>query len=122
MQIDLWSDIYCPFCGLGDYRLRRALERFPHASAIQVVHHSFQLDPDIPDGQLQSSVDYLRDAKGADPDQVEEVGRNLERTAAAEGLAPYDVFDYAVFGAQPHARLLAVIERTWSERERADRE
>jgi len=27
MQIDLWSDIYCPFCGLGDYRLRRARNR-----------------------------------------------------------------------------------------------
>jgi predicted DsbA family dithiol-disulfide isomerase len=27
MQIEIWTDIYCPFCGLGDYRLRRALER-----------------------------------------------------------------------------------------------
>ncbi|MFO1401636.1 MAG: DsbA family oxidoreductase [Steroidobacteraceae bacterium] len=93
MQIEVWSDIYCPFCGLGDYRLRRALERFAHRAAVSVVHRSFQLDPDIPDGQVLSSVEYLREAKGADPDQVEEIGRELERNAAAEGLAPYHVFD-----------------------------
>lgn len=96
MQIEVWSDIYCPFCGLGDYRLRRALERFAHHDAVQVVHRSFQLDPGIPEGQVLSSVEYLREAKGADPDQVEAVARELERNAEAEGLAPYHVFDNAI--------------------------
>ena len=96
MQIEVWSDIYCPFCGLGDHRLRLALRRFPHAAGIQVVHRSFQLDPGIAQGQVRSSVDYLRDAKGADPDQVEEIGRELERGAAAEGLEPYHVVENTV--------------------------
>lgn len=93
MQVEVWSDIYCPFCGLGDYRLRQALQRFTHAASVHVVHRSFQLDADIPDGQVLTSVEYLREAKGADPDQVEDIARELERGAAAEGLAPYHVFD-----------------------------
>ncbi|MCC7462482.1 MAG: DsbA family oxidoreductase [Gammaproteobacteria bacterium] len=93
MQVEIWSDIYCPFCGLGDFRLRQALQRFAHAPAVRVVHRSFQLDPGIPEGRVLSSVEYLRDAKGADPEQVQAIGRELERGAAGEGLAPYHVTD-----------------------------
>ncbi len=93
MQVEVWSDIYCPFCGLGEHRLRRALAQFAHAGDVRIVHRSYQLDPGIPDGLVRASVDYLRDAKGADPEQIELLARGLEREAAAEGLAPYHVFD-----------------------------
>jgi predicted DsbA family dithiol-disulfide isomerase len=91
MLIEIWSDIYCPFCGLGDHRLRRALARFAHRGEVRVLHRSFQLDPRIPEGQVLPATEYLHRAKGADPHQVEAIGRNLERSAAAEGLAPYHV-------------------------------
>lgn len=96
MLIEIWSDIYCPFCGLGDHRLRRALGRLAHRGDIRVLHRSFQLDPRIPEGQVLSAVEYLHRAKGADPRQVEAIGRDLERSAAAEGLAPYHVAENAI--------------------------
>lgn len=96
MLIEIWSDIYCPFCGLGDHRLRRALARSAHRGEIRVLHRSFQLDPRIPEGQVLSATEYLQRAKGADPRQVEALGRDLERSAAAEGLAPWHVADNAI--------------------------
>jgi len=96
LRVDVWAELYCPFCGLGDYRLRQALANFPHRAAVEVVHHSFQLDPGLPEDRVLAGVEYLRDAKGMDPDLIERANRDLERTAAAEGLAPYHVFDNVV--------------------------
>ncbi|MBB3929339.1 putative DsbA family dithiol-disulfide isomerase [Kaistia hirudinis] len=93
MKIDIWSDIYCPFCGLGHHRLLEALKRFPHADQVEIVHHSFQLDPGLPEGKAMGARDYLTRAKGVPAAQFDATGRNIEQTAAAEGLAPYHVVE-----------------------------
>lgn len=49
LEIDVWSDVMCPFCYLGDIALARALEKFPYQSAVTVRHHSYQLMPELPD-------------------------------------------------------------------------
>ena len=50
MQVEVWADIICPWCGLGTHRLEAALERFAHRDEVQVTHRSFQLDPAAPAG------------------------------------------------------------------------
>ncbi|MFD1731832.1 DsbA family protein [Deinococcus malanensis] len=45
LRVDVWSDIACPWCHIGKRRLEAALERFPQRDAVQVVWHSFELDP-----------------------------------------------------------------------------
>lgn len=45
MRIDVWSDVVCPFCYLGKRRLESALAEFPHRDEVEVVWHSFELDP-----------------------------------------------------------------------------
>ncbi|QVQ54078.1 DsbA family oxidoreductase [Spiractinospora alimapuensis] len=45
MFIDIWSDLVCPWCAIGESNLRAALARFPHHEHVQVRPHSFELDP-----------------------------------------------------------------------------
>ena len=46
MQIDIWSDIVCPWCYIGMERFDRALARFD--GSIELRLHPFQLDPEAP--------------------------------------------------------------------------
>lgn len=48
MRIDIWSDVVCPFCYLGKQRLQAALKQWPHAAEVELVWHSFELDPNSP--------------------------------------------------------------------------
>ncbi len=45
MRVDVWSDVVCPWCAVGLANLDVALEGFAHAGEVEVVLHSFQLDP-----------------------------------------------------------------------------
>ncbi len=46
MRIDIWSDIVCPWCYIGETRFDRALERFD--GDVTILRHPFQLDPEAP--------------------------------------------------------------------------
>jgi predicted DsbA family dithiol-disulfide isomerase len=49
MRVDIYSDIACPWCYIGERRFARALAERPDADAVEVVFRPFQLDPDLPD-------------------------------------------------------------------------
>ena len=48
MQIEVFSDVVCPFCYIGKRRLEEALDGFGHADQVTVTYRSFQLDPSQP--------------------------------------------------------------------------
>lgn len=45
MRVDVWSDVVCPWCYVGLANLDAALADFAHGDEVEVVLHSFQLDP-----------------------------------------------------------------------------
>lgn len=45
MRVDVWSDVVCPWCYVGLANLDVALAEFEHGDQVEVVLHSFQLDP-----------------------------------------------------------------------------
>jgi predicted DsbA family dithiol-disulfide isomerase len=47
MKVDIWSDIRCPFCYIGKRRFEEALSRFEHKEEVEVIWHSFELDPSM---------------------------------------------------------------------------
>jgi predicted DsbA family dithiol-disulfide isomerase len=53
LQIDVISDVVCPWCFIGKRKLARALElygkRNPDAGRPQVAWHPYQLNPDLPE-------------------------------------------------------------------------
>ena len=70
MQIDVWSDVVCPWCYIGLANLDAALEQFEHADDVEVVLHSFQLDPGAPRRDDQPMVERLAEKYGTSVGQV----------------------------------------------------
>ena len=48
MKVDIWSDVACPWCYIGNRRFDVALSRFEHSEAVDVRWRSFELDPSAP--------------------------------------------------------------------------
>ncbi|GHJ37727.1 DSBA oxidoreductase [Streptomyces sp. TS71-3] len=94
MQIEVWSDVVCPWCYIGKRRLDRALDRFAHAGDVEVVWRSFQLDPAHRAGAREPVYEALARKTGGSPAQVRAMTGQVVELGAAEGLA-YD-FDRAV--------------------------
>lgn len=62
LQIDVISDVVCPWCYIGKRKLARALEiyakRNPDAEPPRVAWHPYQLNPDLPEAGVDRR-DYL---------------------------------------------------------------
>jgi predicted DsbA family dithiol-disulfide isomerase len=86
VQIEVWSDVVCPWCYIGKRRLETALERFPHRDQVEVVWRSFQLDPSIPEGVTKPTLPDLAAKYGASVEQMAANLKRVEDLAAAEGL------------------------------------
>ena len=86
MQIEIWSDVVCPWCYLGKRRLEQALTDFEHRDQVQVVFRSFELDPDAERGRTTPTVELLSSRYGMSVEQAEQAQRQMEQRAAADGL------------------------------------
>jgi len=86
LVIDVWSDVMCPFCYLGDAHLNQALERFPHGSSVDVVYHSFQLMPELEVGKRVDLLDLLVNTKGFPRAQAEAGHTRIMAQGAKLGL------------------------------------
>lgn len=47
MNIEIYSDIACPWCYIGERRFSRARDAFPQAEQVEVVFRPFLLDPSL---------------------------------------------------------------------------
>ncbi len=86
MQIDIWSDIACPWCYLGRRRLQAALASFEDAEEIAVRWHSFELDPGAPATYEGDHADRIAHKYGRTREEVEASLAAMRAMAAAEGL------------------------------------
>jgi len=96
MRIEIWSDLICPWCGLGNHRLEQALAQFDHREQVEVVHRSFQLDESAPEGVTQEVPRMLAQKMGLAGAQIEAMTRRIEAMAHEDGLTPYNVFENRV--------------------------
>jgi predicted DsbA family dithiol-disulfide isomerase len=94
MKIDIWSDIMCPFCYIGKRKLECALKDFEHKDQVEIVWHSFQLDPNMTTQPGKSIQQYLAERKGQSIEWSLKVHAQVAQSASAEGLK-YN-FDKAV--------------------------
>ncbi len=84
ITVDVWSDVVCPFCYLGDATLQQAIDASPHASSIQVRYHSFQLHP----GAIKPmrTLDYLVGERGMPAEQIKASHEMFTARGAELGL------------------------------------
>jgi predicted DsbA family dithiol-disulfide isomerase len=86
VRIDIWSDVVCPWCYIGKRRLESALADFPHADRVEVVWHSYQLDPGAPSEPTESVAEHLGRKYGGGPAAGSQMIDRVEAVAAEEGL------------------------------------
>jgi len=86
MQVDIWSDVVCPWCYIGKRRLESALSRFEQRDQVQVVFHSFELDPHAQRSPAGSIPDRLAAKYGISREQAAQNNERLARMGAAEGI------------------------------------
>jgi predicted DsbA family dithiol-disulfide isomerase len=85
VQVEIWSDVVCPWCYIGKRRFESALARFDGSDEVEVVYRAFQLDPTAPPGVTMPVADaYARKFGG--PERAAQMIDNITDLAAAEGL------------------------------------
>src|SRR5580693_8799335 len=86
MRVDIWSDVICPWCYVGKARFEKALDSFAHRDEVEVVYHSFELDPSLPRGQRESNLAMLSKKFGKSPAEALALDDQVGSLARAEGL------------------------------------
>jgi predicted DsbA family dithiol-disulfide isomerase len=86
MDIEIWSDVVCPWCYLGKRQFERALESFEHRDDVWVIYRSFELDPTAPSGVTLPTVELLAEKYGMTAEQADDAQRQMEQRAAQAGL------------------------------------
>ncbi len=85
IQVDIWSDVVCPWCYIGKRRFERALDELAGEVEVEYVFRAFQLDPTASPGKSQPVVEaYAKKFGGTETAQ-----RMIDRVtsiAADEGL------------------------------------
>lgn len=86
MQIEIWSDVVCPWCYIGKRRFETALARFAHRDEVTLVWRSFELDPNAPRQGAQNLNAYLATKMGISLEQAAAMNEQVTELAANEGL------------------------------------
>lgn len=86
LAIDVWSDVMCPFCYMGDTALSQALEQFPHRDTITVRYHSYQLMPDLPHDHPVDIAEVLASKRGFSRAQAVAMNNGVAERGRALGL------------------------------------
>jgi predicted DsbA family dithiol-disulfide isomerase len=86
VDVEIWSDIACPWCYIGKRRFEDALARFEHGDEVRVTWRSFELDPAAPHEHHEDGATRLAQKYGMTVAEARERRRALVEIAAGEGL------------------------------------
>jgi predicted DsbA family dithiol-disulfide isomerase len=86
IQVEIWSDLICPWCYLGKRRFELALDRFPARERVDVRWRSFELEPRSPVEPVDLAAGLVT-RFGMSADEAVERNRHMTELAAADGLA-----------------------------------
>jgi predicted DsbA family dithiol-disulfide isomerase len=90
MDVEIWSDINCPWCYIGKRRFEAALARFEHADDVNVTWRSFELDPEAPAELPGSGPARIAQKYGVSLERAQAMEQNVSDAAAGDGLE-YDL-------------------------------
>ena len=86
IQVEIWSDVVCPWCYIGKRRFERAVDELDGEIELDVVYRPYQLDPTASPGKSQPVFEaYARKFGG--PEQATAIIERVTEAAAGDGLA-----------------------------------
>ncbi|MBT2443385.1 DsbA family oxidoreductase [Streptomyces sp. ISL-36] len=86
MRVEIWSDIACPWCYIGKARFEKGLAAFAHRDDVEVVHRSFELDPNRPKGDTAPVIEMLAKKYGRTLEEARAMEAHVASNAHSEGL------------------------------------
>jgi predicted DsbA family dithiol-disulfide isomerase len=86
MQVEIWSDVACPWCYIGKARFEQGLSEFEHKDEVEVVFRSFELDPHRPEGETAPVIGILAKKYGMSEAQARQAEQRVADNAHSEGL------------------------------------
>jgi predicted DsbA family dithiol-disulfide isomerase len=86
VDVEIWSDVACPWCYIGKRRFEAALEQFEHRDDVKVTWRSFELDPGAPHERTGDRAERLAEKYGMTVQQAREAEERLTAEAAGEEL------------------------------------
>jgi predicted DsbA family dithiol-disulfide isomerase len=86
MNVEIWSDIACPWCYVGKRRFEAALAAFEHRDDVTVTWRSFELDPEAPRERPVDGATHLAEKYGTSREEALAMQQRMTDVAAEEGL------------------------------------
>lgn len=86
MTVEIWSDVRCPFCYIGKRHFEEALKQYAHKEEVQVIWHSFQLDPNLETQPEISALDHFVKSKQISEEKARQMFQAARNMAADSGL------------------------------------
>jgi predicted DsbA family dithiol-disulfide isomerase len=86
VNVEIWSDVVCPWCYIGKRRLESALASFVHRADVDVVWRSFQLDPNAARTTDGDPIDRIAAKYGLSRADAEAAQARVTANAATVGL------------------------------------
>jgi predicted DsbA family dithiol-disulfide isomerase len=86
MQLEIWSDIACPWCYVGKRRIEAALRQSDRSGEVELTWRSFELDPTAPAERPGSMRDHLAKKYGRTPEDAQVMLDQMTTHAAEDGL------------------------------------
>lgn len=87
MNIEIWSDIRCPFCYIGKRKFENALENFEHKDKVKVIRRSFELDAGLKTLSNVNTLDHLALIKKMSREEVLRMTDHITKSAEDVGLS-----------------------------------
>lgn len=109
LEIEIWSDVVCPWCYIGLVRFEKALDAFAHKSEVSVVHRAFQLNPSAPVDDVRPTIEILAQKYGGGLEGAQAMMKQVADVAATEGLT-FDQLEGLSGNTSAAHRLLVSIE------------
>lgn len=85
LQVEIWSDVVCPWCYIGKRRFERAVAELEGELDIDVVYRPYQLDPTASPGKTQPVFEAYSKKFGG-PEQATAILRRVTEAAAEDGI------------------------------------
>lgn len=86
MKIEIWSDIFCPFCYIGKRRFENALNKFENKEEVEVLFRSFELNPNAEKVNTNNIHEAIADKYGITLDEARANNENIIKQAKSLGL------------------------------------
>lgn len=82
LKIDIYSDVICPWCYLGESRLKKALESLPKTTPVEINYLPYELNP----ATAEAGVDRKKYLEAKYGSRIKEADQRLKSLGQAMGI------------------------------------